>query len=149
MTLHSNSFLFIIAVDCSHCSQLIGYLEYSKWPAPRCIHVILLAFIDPFNNDVVRWKALKSVSFVLNEFSQTANIECTLTTYGTKEVNNLEMKSVSTISHEERLLLQHFSVNDVILKRIYITGFFFSCKIFAWKWVLYFIKFEWKGKDRK
>ena len=43
---------------------------------------------------------------------------------GTKGVNNFEMSSVSTISHEERLLPQHFSVNDVILKRIYLYIFF-------------------------
>ena len=59
--------------------------------------------IDPLNNDVICGKALKSVSFVLNEFSQIANIEPRLTTYGTKGVNNLEMRSVSTISHEVRL----------------------------------------------
>ena len=38
-------------------------------------------------NDVIRGKALKSVSFVLSEFSQIANIELKLTTYvGTKGV---------------------------------------------------------------
>ena len=38
-------------------------------------------------NDVIRGKALISVSFVLSEFSQTANIEPKLTTYvGTKGV---------------------------------------------------------------
>ena len=37
---------------------------------------------------------------------------------GTKEVNNLEMSSVSTISHEERLLPQCFSAN-VIIKNVY------------------------------
>ena len=63
------------------------------------------------------------MSFVLNEFSQTANIECKLTTYGTKGVNNLEMSSVSTISHEERLLPQRFFVNDVFLKCLYYSCF--------------------------
>ena len=53
-------------------------------------------------NDVIRGKALKSVSFVLSEFSQTANIEPKLTTYvGTKGV-----------SHKVKLLPQCFSVND-------------------------------------
>ena len=37
--------------------------------------------IDPFNNDIIRRKALKSVSFVLNEFSLIANIEPKLTIY--------------------------------------------------------------------
>ena len=37
--------------------------------------------IDPFNNDIICRKALKSVSFVLKEFSQIANIEPKLTTY--------------------------------------------------------------------
>ena len=64
---------------------------------------------DPFNNDVIRGKALNSVSFVLNEFYQIANVEPKLTTYYHKRVNNLEMSGVSTISHEERLLPQCFS----------------------------------------
>ena len=37
--------------------------------------------VDPFNNDIIRKKALKSVSFVLNKFSQMACIEPKLTTY--------------------------------------------------------------------
>ena len=35
---------------------------------------------------------------------------------GTKGVNNLEMSSVSTINHGERMLPQCFSANDVIIK---------------------------------
>ena len=50
---------------------------------------------------------MKSVSFVLNQFSQTVNIELDWLHIGTKGVNNLEMSSVSMISHEERLL-QHW-----------------------------------------
>ena len=71
------------------------------------------------NNDIIHKKALKSVSSVLKEFSQIANIEPKLTTYGTKGVGNLEMSSVSMISHEERLLPQCFSANDIIIKRVY------------------------------
>ena len=68
--------------------------------------------MGPLNNDVIRGKALKSVGFVLNDFSQIANIEPTLTTYiDTKGVNNLEMSSVSTISNKERF--QCFSAKDV------------------------------------
>ena len=45
--------------------------------------------IDPFNNDVIHGKALKSVSFVLNEFSQIANTESKLTTYWNKRGEQL------------------------------------------------------------
>ena len=76
--------------------------------------------IDPFNNGVIRGKSLKSMSLFFNEFSQITNIEPKLTNIGTKTgVNNLEMSSVSTISHEVRLLPQHLSVNDVIITRVY------------------------------
>ena len=44
------------------------------------------------DNDIIYRKALKSVSFVLDEFSQIANIEPKLTTYWHKKVNNLEMR---------------------------------------------------------
>ena len=37
--------------------------------------------IDSFNDGVIRGKALKSACFVLNEFSQIANIEPKLTKY--------------------------------------------------------------------
>ena len=50
---------------------------------------------------VIRGKALKSVRF-LNEFSQRSNIELKRLHVDTKGVNNLEMSSISTISHEER-----------------------------------------------
>ena len=50
------------------------------------------------NNDIIHKKALKSVSSVLKEFSQIANIEPKLTTYGTKGVGNLGMSSVSTVN---------------------------------------------------
>ena len=33
------------------------------------------ALQTPFNDNIIRRKALKSVSFVLNEFSQIANID--------------------------------------------------------------------------
>ena len=40
---------------------------------------------DPFNNDIIRGnKALKSVSFVLSEFSHRPNIEPKLTTWHRK-----------------------------------------------------------------
>ena len=45
--------------------------------------------IDTFNNDVIRGKALKSVSCVLNEFSQIVNIEPKLTTYWHKRGEQL------------------------------------------------------------
>ena len=45
---------------------------------------------DPFNNDIIRGKALKSMSFVLNEFSQIANIEPKLPTYWHKRGDQLE-----------------------------------------------------------
>ena len=51
---------------------------------------------------VIRGKALKSVRFLLNEFSQRSNIELKRLHVDTKGVNNLEMSNVSTISHEER-----------------------------------------------
>ena len=41
------------------------------------------------NNDVIRGKALKSGSFVLNEFSQIANIEPKLNTYWHKRGEQL------------------------------------------------------------
>ena len=40
----------------------------------------------------------------------------------TKGGNNLDMSSVSRISHEVRLLLQCFSADDVIIKMVYIKG---------------------------
>ena len=46
-------------------------------------------YIDTFNNDIFRGKALKSLSFVLREFSQIANIEPTLTTYWYKRGEQL------------------------------------------------------------
>ena len=75
--------------------------------------------IGPFNNDAICGKALKSVSFVLYKFSQIANIEPKLTTYWHKRANNLEMSSVSTISHKERLLPQCYSMKDVIIQRVW------------------------------
>ena len=54
------------------------------------------------------------MSFVLNEFSQIVNIEPKLTTQCLKRRAQLEMSSVSMINHEERLLPQCFSANDVI-----------------------------------
>ena len=58
--------------------------------------------------------------FFLNKFSQIANyMGLSWLHIGTKGVNNLEMSSVSKISHEERLLPQCFSINDVIIKRVY------------------------------
>ena len=73
--------------------------------------------IDPFSNYDIYGKTLTSVSFDFNEFSQIANIESKLTTYWHKGVNNLELlSSVSTISHEGRLLPQCFSANVVIIK---------------------------------
>ena len=50
---------------------------------------MLKTLIDSFNNGVIRGKALKSVSFVLNEFSQIANIEPKLTTYWHKRGEQL------------------------------------------------------------
>ena len=50
---------------------------------------------DLFNNEVIHGRALKSVSFVLCEISQRANMEAKLTTWK-KRVNNLEMSSVSS-----------------------------------------------------
>ena len=71
--------------------------------------------LDSFNNDVIRGKTMKSIGFVLNEFSWIENIEPKPTTnIGTKGLNNLEMSSLSTI----RLLPQCFSTNDVITKRV-------------------------------
>ena len=52
------------------------------------LHVFRLS-IDTFNNDVIRGKALKSVSCVLNEFSQIVNIESKLTTYWHKSGEQL------------------------------------------------------------
>ena len=46
-------------------------------------------YIDTSNNDIFRGKALKSLSFVLSEFSQIANIEPTLTTYWYKRGEQL------------------------------------------------------------
>ena len=77
-----------------------------------------MVFYTPFNNYVILRKALKSMSLVLNEFSQIANIEPKLTTYWNKGVNNLEMSSVSMMSHEERQLTQCFSVSDIIIKKV-------------------------------
>ena len=45
--------------------------------------------IGPFNIDIIHKKALKSVSFVLKEFSQIANIEPKLTTYWHKRAEQL------------------------------------------------------------
>ena len=46
----------------------------------------------PFNNDVIRGKTMKSVGFVLNEFSWIENMKPKPTTnIGTKGMNNLEM----------------------------------------------------------
>ena len=57
------------------------------------------------------------MSFVLNKFSQIADIKPKPTTYiWHKRVNNLEMSSVPMISHEVRLLLQCFFANDIIIK---------------------------------
>ena len=50
---------------------------------------ILYCTTDPFNDDVIHRKALKSVSFVLNEFSQIGNIESKLTTYWHKRGEQL------------------------------------------------------------
>ena len=50
---------------------------------------ILPKFIDPINNDVIPGKILKYMSFVLNEFSQIANIESHLTTYWYKRGEQL------------------------------------------------------------
>ena len=69
--------------------------------------------MDPFNNDIIHRKALKSVSFVPNEFSQIVNIEPKVTTYCHKRGEQLKMSSISTISHEERF--QCFSAKDVII----------------------------------
>ena len=55
----------------------------------ECVHVAVNIFIDPFSNDVIRGKALKCVNFVLNEFSQRANIEPKLTTYWHKRGEQL------------------------------------------------------------
>ena len=76
-----------------------------------------------FKNYVARGKAVKAVSFVLSELSQTANIETKLTTCWYKGVNNLEMSSVSTISHEEILLPQCFSLNDMIKRARVVSAY--------------------------
>ena len=57
----------------------------------------------------VRGKALKSVSFVLNEFSQLANIEPKLTYILTQKGGT--MISVSTISHDFSPL-QHLRIGN-------------------------------------
>ena len=44
---------------------------------------------DPFNNDIICRKALKSVSFLLKEFSLIANIEPKLTIYWHKRGEQL------------------------------------------------------------
>ena len=49
---------------------------------------LLARVIDPFNNDIICGKALKYVSFVLNKFSQIANVEPKLTTYWYKGADN-------------------------------------------------------------
>ena len=45
--------------------------------------------IDPSNNDIICVKAPKSVTFVLNEFSQITNIEPKVTTYWHKRGEQL------------------------------------------------------------
>ena len=85
----------------------------------RCIYLYI-----PFNNDIIRGKALKSVRFVVNDFSQIANIEPKLTTYWHKtgEQTDLEMSSVSTISHEERRSFHSaFPRIKSLLKGLYIV----------------------------
>ena len=61
------------------------------------------------------------MSVVLSEFSQIANTESKLTTYGHRRGGQLRNElSVSTIILEERLLPQCFeSMNDIIIKRVY------------------------------
>ena len=78
------------------------------------------ALQTPFNNNIIRRKALKSVSFVLNEFSQIANI------YRTKLTINWHKRGEQLINEKciydksyERLLAQYFSTNDIIIKRVY------------------------------
>ena len=48
-----------------------------------------MAYVAGVYNDVIHGKALKSVSFVLNEFSQKANIEPKPTTYQHKRGEQL------------------------------------------------------------
>ena len=59
--------------------KLSKYFGTSKEPALCTILASISStinwyFLDPFKNDITHRKALKSVSFVLNEFSQMANV---------------------------------------------------------------------------
>ena len=73
----------------------------------NCLPIVSQNFIidifGPFNNDDICRKALKSVSFVLNKFSQITNYY-KLVLKG----ENQEMSSVSPVTHEERLFPQCF-----------------------------------------
>ena len=90
-------------------------------PPPLCLPSrACLQAVDLFNKDNIHGKAPKSVSFVLNKFSQIANIESKLITYWHIGLNNLEMNSVPRVSQEGRLLPQCISANDVFIKRVQI-----------------------------
>ena len=62
--------------------KLEGWLKVPRYAeGKRRMEFRNHSVIDPFNNDVIRGKVLKSVGLVLNEFSQRANVEPKLTTY--------------------------------------------------------------------
>ena len=59
---------------------------------------------------------------------QIANIQPKLTTYGTKEVNNLEMNRVPTISHEDNCFHSAFPWMTSLLKsKVYTSTLFYTC----------------------
>ena len=81
------------SVTSTHTSQ--SYANYYSMSSDQII-VPQTGFGQPspgptltVNNDVIRGKSLKSMSFVLNEFSQIANIDPKLTTYWHKRGEQL------------------------------------------------------------
>ena len=67
--------------------------------------------IDPFDNDIIRVKALKSVSFVLNKFSQIANIESKLTTHWHKRGEQLRQSKRVMLETSANILFMAFSIS--------------------------------------
>ena len=96
----------------THVHKRINLFFYSEADSTDIRNTICYATscIDPFDNDIIRVKALKSVSFVLNKFSQIANIEPKLTTHWHKRVNNFIRAKGLTLETSANILFTAFSI---------------------------------------
>ena len=98
---------------CTQNNKVIFYSEADSTDIRNTIRYAT-SCIDPFDNDIIRVKALKSVSFVLDKFSQIANIEPKLTTHWHKRSEQLRQSkrgNTRNVSQHTLYGVQHIHVN--------------------------------------